>query len=405
MDELKPETWTSSSTESLKLIIVDNLHEKARQFKPDFTYPIFGDDEIIYGFKDLVIYLVFDSVTFKPFLNVKFSEKMNEIDKDSIQGKLIEFLPQNDYILKDELKWNIECEKERETYELPSDSFKVNEYVLNENNSLDDAENNKEIKYSVYKTSIKENLKLHRRLQIFNIFFIEGASYIDENDPMWEIYYVFNSTTKECIGFSTVYKYWYYYNGFKQFDITNENYRLKISQFIILPPYQHKGHGSNLYDTIYENSFKDSSIKELIVESPNESFDDLRDVRDLFKLNLKRDEILKIVKEHNILEEGKNKEDEYNNFTAKYQDKFKIEKRQLLRCIEMLILQKINQDLKENAKSDDSINQKLYENQLLRRLYLQNYDTLVGMTIDEQKTALMKSMESITEDYKRLLKL
>lgn len=401
MDSLKPETWTSSLTESLKITIVDNSNEKAQQFSPEFTYPIFGDDEIIYGFKDLVIYLVFDSVTFKPFLNVKFSEKLDEVEKSTIQDKLINYLPENDYILKDELKWNIECEKERETYKLPSDAFNISEYVLNETVDVDGKETTEEVKYSIFKTSIKYNLTLHRRLQIFNVFFIEGASYIDENDPAWDIYYIFNSKTKECIGFATVYKYWFYYNGFKQFESTSENYRLKISQFIVLPCYQHKGHGSRLYDTIYEDCHNDSSIKELIVESPNESFDDLRDIRDLTRLALEKDEILRKVLNISILKDGDEKEDAYSKFILDYQSKFKIEKRQLLRCIEMLILQNIGKDTKVN----NSVSEKLYEEQLLRRLYLQNYDTLIEMTFDEQKSALIKSMNSITEDYRRLLKL
>lgn len=53
------------------------------------------------------------------------------------------------------------------------------------------------------------------------------------------------------------------------------------SQYIILPPYQGRGHGSELYNTVYQDVLKRDEIIELTVEDPNESFDELRDRNDL----------------------------------------------------------------------------------------------------------------------------
>ena len=75
-----------------------------------------------------------------------------------------------------------------------------------------------------------------------------------------------------------------------------------ISQFIILPPYQHKGHGcsstvpsscatislitsltslAGLYNAIYQYVLSQPLIAELTVEDPAEAFEDLRDRNDL----------------------------------------------------------------------------------------------------------------------------
>jgi histone acetyltransferase 1 len=57
--------------------------------------------------------------------------------------------------------------------------------------------------------------------------------------------------------------------------------RLRISQFVILPPFQRAGHGGRLYDIILQNAREDPKVQEISVEDPSEVFEDLRDRRDL----------------------------------------------------------------------------------------------------------------------------
>lgn len=59
------------------------------------------------------------------------------------------------------------------------------------------------------------------------------------------------------------------------------NCRLRLSQFIILPPFQRAGHGGNFYDIICSHARANLYVKELIIEDPSDAFDDLRDRRDL----------------------------------------------------------------------------------------------------------------------------
>lgn len=57
--------------------------------------------------------------------------------------------------------------------------------------------------------------------------------------------------------------------------------RLRLSQFVIVPPYQQEGHGSALYSAIYRYVLSSPDIAELTVEDPVEAFEDLRDRNDL----------------------------------------------------------------------------------------------------------------------------
>jgi hypothetical protein len=57
--------------------------------------------------------------------------------------------------------------------------------------------------------------------------------------------------------------------------------RLRLSQFIILPPFQRAGHGGRFYDAILKNARADPQVREIPIEDPNNAFEDLRDRRDL----------------------------------------------------------------------------------------------------------------------------
>lgn len=115
---MQPEQWTTSSNEALKLFVTNP--EAALNFQPTFTYPIFGDAETIYGYKDLDIFLCFDHYTFKPFLNIKYSAKLTD-DPEIIDIKktIDEFLPKLT-IFKDEVKWVDSIKEEKDNgYKIP----------------------------------------------------------------------------------------------------------------------------------------------------------------------------------------------------------------------------------------------------------------------------------------------
>lgn len=55
--------------------------------------------------------------------------------------------------------------------------------------------------------------------------------------------------------------------------------RYRISQFLILPPFQRQGHGTRFLEAIYNNRPKNTL--EICVEDPSDEFQMLRDRLDL----------------------------------------------------------------------------------------------------------------------------
>jgi histone acetyltransferase 1 len=151
-------------------------------------------------------------------------------------------------------------------------------------------------------------------MQIFISFFIEAGTQINTVDAdwtldRWTVFFVYekaskpsrpNSSPYTIIGYATTYRFYtfrprYQLLSDKDRDMTLSDMvlpceaevsiaalpsRLRISQFLILPPHQSSGHGSTLYSAIYSNALADSTVRELTVEDPSEEFDMLRDIND-----------------------------------------------------------------------------------------------------------------------------
>jgi histone acetyltransferase 1 len=154
----------------------------------------------------------------------------------------------------------------------------------------------------------------------------------------------------------------------------------------------------------------DPLCKEVTVEDPNESFDDLRDHCDLKRLqNTKALASLKINNSLPLLKKGK--------MPGPIVDPVEIEKvrtankmapRQFLRCVEMALLARIL-DPKRNADEGASALEKeeaLWKLWCKKRLYRVNKTLLKQLeTREERIDALETTLASQTADYGRLLKL
>ena len=65
-------------------------------FHPEFTYSIFGDEEIIFGYKNLDINLIFEAESLQAGLSISHSDKIECVgttEADNIEDKLKDFLP------------------------------------------------------------------------------------------------------------------------------------------------------------------------------------------------------------------------------------------------------------------------------------------------------------------------
>jgi histone acetyltransferase 1 len=152
------------------------------------------------------------------------------------------------------------------------------------------------------------------RMQILISFFIEGGVPLNTTDAdwtldRWTVYFVYQKLSRgsnsslsrfSFLGYATTYRFYTFQpryqasthvkdvNAVSSTDLLSKKgispvalpSRSRISQFLILPPYQSTGHGSALYNAIYSTALSDGTVRELTVEDPSEEFDLLRDMND-----------------------------------------------------------------------------------------------------------------------------
>lgn len=91
-----PGDWAIDSNEALQLALFSPLASSSLTFHPDYTYPIFGDAETIYGYKGLRITLAFAGWDMRGYLKVTWGEKISPslgVEVEDVTETLKEYLP------------------------------------------------------------------------------------------------------------------------------------------------------------------------------------------------------------------------------------------------------------------------------------------------------------------------
>ncbi|KAF2634445.1 acyl-CoA N-acyltransferase [Massarina eburnea CBS 473.64] len=322
--------WITSSNECFEINLTrptKNEDEPApvfiEPFRPSFTYPIFEEKEVLLGYKDPRIDLTFRANDLKPSLKVAFEAKVDlssvlpddekQIDLEKVWE---DFLPASTTISSDR------------SDDPTAKSWKPPGRLLHSFTLLGK-------QYEIWSANLTDPLALAiwENMKILTLLFIEGASY-PELDAQWTLerwtlYLLYEVTPIEedtspytLAGFSTSYRYWIFptykimratnslptppsstdghdassYTGPRltvdpqthlftnQISALESPSRERISQFMILPPYQGQSLGSRLYDTIFEELVGKPFIYEIPVEDPSEDFDAMRDYSDIVYL-------------------------------------------------------------------------------------------------------------------------
>ncbi|KAI1174151.1 histone acetyltransferase type B catalytic subunit [Nemania sp. FL0916] len=335
------EEWTANANEALTISLVRPTGSKIEavgSFNPRFTYPIFGDEEHIFGYKGLKIKLRYDARNLRPHLSVSSSKKFSsvgEVEALDVKEVMKSFLPGVAFQTRSEYESAVQHVDNAWS---PPGAL-INTVVKNGET------------YEIWRGNLADPAvkQLIRRIQIMVLLFIEGGSYIGvdaegKEDPEYSLarWFVFFIYKKQVIpgnkekhdyifqGFSTVYDFWKYQQPQSpdsardgnapiqpkvddswelpkgDLDLSHFPRRARISQFLILPPFQGKGIGAMLYNTIFDFCTADESVKEITVEDPNEAFDLLRDICDLkyLKKNVPEFAGLKINNNFSIPEKG-----------------------------------------------------------------------------------------------------
>ncbi|KAI0971837.1 histone acetyltransferase type B catalytic subunit [Xylaria arbuscula] len=458
--------WTADANEALTISLVRpsaSSIEKVSSFNPKFTYSVFGEDENIFGYKGLKIRLQYDARNLRPHLSISSSKKFNsvgEVEAVDVREVLKEYLPGVAFQTRSEYERAIR--DVQDAWTPPGTLVKT-------------TKKNGET-YEIWRGTLADPAvkQLIRRIQITVLFFIEGGSYVGldndgKDDPdyslaRWSVFLLYKkeevpgATEKHEYlfqGFSTVYDFWMYQQPSQpsatrednapvhskrddswelpqgDLDLANLPRRARISQFVILPPYQGKGVGALLYDTVFELYMADTSTKEVTVEDPNEDFDKLRDICDLkyLRKNVTEFAALKINSGISIPERGgflrNNTQISLDTSTgsskggivdvAKLEEirlKSKIAPRQFWRLVEMHLMSTLpnsvrprtdTESMKPPAPKADQKVYTLWRLLLKQRIYRRNVLILGELEITERIIKLNETINNVEWEYAEIL--
>ncbi|CAJ2505979.1 Uu.00g001090.m01.CDS01 [Anthostomella pinea] len=453
--------WTVNANEALFISLVRPTSsglEKIATFNPKFTYAIFGEDERIFGYKGLKINLQYDARDLRPNLSVTSSRKFASVagvEALDVRETLKEFLP--GVAFQGRQEYDSAVRNTPETWAPPGTLVKT-------------AEKDGEI-YEVWHgtmadLAVKQMLK---RIQVMVLLFIEGGSYIGQNpegkeEPeyslaRWSVFFIYKKQPTTDApdkhryifqGFSTVYDFWMFQQPTPRaspakdsidhawelpegdFSLKDLPSRSRISQFVILPPFQGKGVGALLYNTIFCLGVDDASVKEVTVEDPNEDFDLVRDLCDMKYLRknipgfaaLKVNANVSIPEKGAILhnntrvsspESGSSSADGIVDMDAleAMRVKAKIAPRQFWRLTEMHLMSTLPDSVRPRPDTDsvaqpsqskaDLQAYTVWRLLLKQRLYRRNANVLGEFEITERIIKLNETVSNVEWEYARIL--
>ncbi|KAI9934894.1 hypothetical protein ASPWEDRAFT_175616 [Aspergillus wentii DTO 134E9] len=292
--------WSCDANDAVQITLVQTGEQKPKtlsSFHPQFTYPIFGDEERIFGYKGLIIRLRFAAHDLRPHVHISYDEKFKPVEDTEaldLLGTLKPWVPEEAFTTLPEYEKAVQEDEDAKNFVPPGKL--VHSYVTQDRS------------YEIWAGSLADPQvrKLLDRAQVFVSLFIEAGTPLETDDPewtleRWTVYFVYEKVTPPAptasqysiVGYATTYRWWYYNRDSSQAPTVSQDTfpapavrpgelpsRLRIAQFLILPPHQSSGHGTHLYTTIHSACVDDSTIVELTVEDPNEAFDALRDTTD-----------------------------------------------------------------------------------------------------------------------------
>jgi histone acetyltransferase 1 len=421
-------------------------------FNPSYTYTVIDEQETITGYKNPQIELDFRATDLKPKLKIQFDEKLDLKDVPDITQ--VDLSPE---LFRQHLPEPTADDADVTSKDWKPPGERMTSFAVEGK------------QYEIWRAPLAENTarRLWKNMNILVLLFIEGATTegLDDEDTLdrWTLYLLYevtplsDATTSPytLAGFSTSYRSWV----FPTFDIMRATKQLpspppegngetskytpprltqnpetflfneqlnrletpsreRISQFLILPPYQGQSLGARLYDFIFEDLAKKPFIFEIPVEDPSEAFDAMRDYSDIVYLrklptfqslsvasNLPPESLRKTspIPRNQILGNGVDLE--------KLRVETKIVTRQFYRMVELHLLSTIPSSnrnrarITRKAKSSNENDRKYYfwRLALKHRIYGQNADALDQMDVSEKVEKLEAAVDNQQEEYEERL--
>ncbi|XP_064644146.1 histone acetyltransferase type B catalytic subunit-like [Lineus longissimus] len=364
-------------------------------FRPEMSHQLFGDNESIFGYKDLKIKMYYTAASLQTYLGMTSSEqispeKFDGVYADDVMKPIVEKIPPGFFTNMDEFIKQIPKEASFQPFGEMIHSYKI---ITKEN---------QEKHFAIFKTSIESPSfrEYHERLRTFLLWFVDAASYLDDDDDRWSYYLLFEKYKSNgnpmfaLAGYMTVYRYYAY----------PERIRPRISQVLVFPPFQRQGHGSRLIQTFYDEAIRDKEVLDITVEDPSEDFQRVRDYVDASNCRH-----LKSFQPENL------KTGFCKDMFTEAREKLKINKKQARRIYEILRLKATNvNDLEDFKKYRLDIKRRINApfaktgREMSKLEHSLNTTELTAamnsLNTEQRMTYLQKEFEDLVEQYEKVVK-
>lgn len=448
--EEEVEEWSSSSNDCFNISVIRGDGSEHAAFQPAFTYPIFGEEEAIFGYQDLAINLTFAAHDLRPQLNIKYGKVfpgVGNIQPTDIKEAL------QDFLLADAFDATAKDDKDVAAWTPPGE--KIRDYTR------DGA------KYEVWCASLTDATakQVLENMQILVPLFIEGGTTLqldqDWTTQRWKLFLLYQVNDKPAegsspysfVGFGTSYRVFTFPDRknpiaeeiqlLRTSDAQRELVlkasaddlmaalqtegvnspldlpsRERLSQFLILPTFQGGGHGQELYNVMYKTLTASSNVREFTVEDPNEAFDDLRDLCDMRYLRENNSAFAGLKVNVDIPADKLQPSSHIptslivpGQVTEEIRQHSKIDPRQFGRLVEMQTLSRIppfNRSRNRITRRERSTNEhdkayffwRLYAKE---RIYNHNRDPLMQLDLEERPEKVEGALDSVLEGYVNML--
>jgi len=379
-EELK---WTYHVNPQIQMKIITHKDEvdKTTTFHPEYAHVFFGDDEQLTGYHEPQISFYFNAWSFRSYLHFTHQQQHKVLPAPDPIAKITPYLAPDSFTTNWE-EFQSQIAKDRA--ESKTFGELVSSYTL-EDRQNPGQQRTFSIRFHQFgkddSTFDEEFLEFHTRVQSFILLEIDGGTYIEARDPRWEIFLLYEQygpteTEPEprhhLIGYCTAYRFYAF----------PDRFRLRISQFLLFPPYQKQGHGRRLLQGVYDSAIA-RGARDIPVEDPAPEFGRLRDMVDMMNLlddkvfspsdkTLSRDTLQQII------------------------EKRRLWKNQVRRCFEIYRLGHVN--------ISDSEEYKEYRFYVKRRLISQNREHLeLYEKGEERKAELHRMYQELEQEYFQII--
>ncbi|KAL7927999.1 histone acetyltransferase type B [Trichoderma austrokoningii] len=435
--------WLEDANDALNISLVSPSKSglsTIATFHPKFTHSIFGEDEKIFGYKDSKVQLRYRANDMRPHLRHTYAKKFKPVGEYE-PTDIVEILESGGHLPR--VAFAKASDFENSSQQLGDDWSPPG--TLHETYRGSDGE------YEIWKGSLVDPAvkQLNSRVQILVPLLIEGGTYIGHNPESdspeldysdadrWTFFFLYrkqrstddpSKSAYTFVGYATVYRFFYFKPSITpppspsdtwelpdgHMDLSLLPCRTRLSQFIILPPFQGKGDGAHLYNTVFKYYHSHAQTHEFTVENPNEAFDDLRDTSDLTFLRtmpefsqLRLDTSVKIPKSGPLPPLIKGAEN-----LEKIRLQAKIAPRQFYRVLEMHLMSQLPLSVRATMSLDDDVpsptaadkhKEKLWQLIVKQRLYRHNKEVLSQIDVSERIEKLSETLSGVELEYARLL--